>query len=161
MEGHHEGWSYGLLHVTSHAQRMMLLDRNSPITALDELNNPFCLKGDDVVVVDMNCGGLSGIDNGGWLVKWSPRSPLWTKVSSMVGTGSVAVDSSICRRPVGLKVCTRALAIVRGNLVETRLMAIIADISKAHHVTALWTCAMVWIHRSSLLGNNIHSSSVC
>ena len=77
----------------------------------------------------------------------------------MVGTGSVPVDSSICRRPVGLKVSTRASAIVRGNLVETRLLVIIADISKAHHVTALWTRGR---HRNGLcLGTNIHSSSVC
>lgn len=86
---------------------MMVLHRNPPVSSLGKLNNPFCLNG-DVVVVDMECGGLSGIDDGGWSAKWPPRSPLGTKLSSMVETGSVPVDSSICRRPVGLKVSTRA-----------------------------------------------------
>src|SRR6266702_4225889 len=93
---------------------MIVIYRNPPVSVLAKLNNPFCLKG-DVVVVDMKYGGLSGIDDGGWLAKWPPRSPLGTKLSSMVGTGSVPVDSSICRRPVGLKVSTRASAMVRGN----------------------------------------------
>ena len=90
--------------------------RNSPVSAFTELNNPFCVNGDDVVVVDMNGGGLSGIDDG----EWPPRSPLGMKPSSIVTTRTVLVDSSIRRRPVGLKVCTCASAMVRG--VETRVV---------------------------------------
>lgn len=63
----------------------------------------------------MKCGGSSGTDDG-YLAKRPSKSPLGTKLSSIVEMGSVPVDSSICKRPVGLKdsVCTSAM--VRDNL---------------------------------------------
>lgn len=87
---------------------MIVPHRGTPVSALAKFDNPFC----DVVVVDIECGGLSGIDDGGW-AKWPPRSPLGTKPSSMIETGSALVDSSICKRPVGLKISVCTLAMVR------------------------------------------------
>jgi hypothetical protein len=73
----------------------------------------------------MKCGGSSGTDDG-YFAEWLPKSPLGTKVSSMVETGSVLMDSSICKRPVGLKVSVCTSAMARDNLnsildSETRL----------------------------------------
>lgn len=133
---------------------MIVIHLDSPVSALAKFDTLFC----DVVVVvavDMKCGGSSGTDDG-CLAKRSPKSPLGTKLSSMIETGSVPVGSSICKRPVGLNVSVCTSAMVRDNLprdTSRDASLIIDDINTIHHVVASG--------RGYLSGRRVRSLAAC